>query len=689
MSRTALQGMAALLAAASAPTHAAVDVPSQARADQIERVIAAIDSTVQFEAVALSPDAKRLSWIARKSPEGSYVVTARADGRSPLTISVPEGCDPVDLAWGPNSALLAIVSNCRPADADAAIGSAVSIVDAGTGKPTQADLKLTGNAGALTWTSDGTALMALFVPNATRTPSAAAAASRATGSLAQARQEVQSVIQIDVENRSWRTVSDPSLYVYEYTQAPDGKAIAYTAAPPPGDANWWIAKLYVQSADVAKNPKLLFDPASASGVQKGLQITQPRWSPIDGSIAFIYGLMSDQGYSGGEIVTVDVQSGTLDVWNRGAELSTAWIDWTSQGAIVAGDIVGGSVELARYGARRGGSLPPRAVLARPAGLMSRNGNWVGASLTGSGAFAYIGSSFEMPPELYVGHANKPLADRAVTRMNSAVQPLWGAAVERKWTSEGKHVQGWLLRPAHMDASARYPMIVLAHGGPSGVSLSRWPDGRYDGAAFAAFGYMVFYPNPRGSFGGGAAFAEASRRDFGGGDFRDIMAGVDHVLTTDPADPERLGLTGWSYGGFMTMLGVTRTNRFKAAVAGAGISNWQSLYGQGLINEIFLPFFGASLYDDPEVYAASSPVFGLKAVRTPTLSLVGELDPQTPAAQSLEFWNGLRSLGVPSDLVIYENEGHQFVSPENRRDLLRRSLDWFDTYLRPERSKETD
>jgi dipeptidyl aminopeptidase/acylaminoacyl peptidase len=198
---------------------------------------------------------------------------------------------------------------------------------------------------------------------------------------------------------------------------------------------------------------------------------------------------------------------------------------------------------------------------------------------------------------------------------------------------------------------------------------------------AAAGYFVLMPNPRGSFGQGEAFTRANVKDFGYGDFRDIVAGVDEALRVAPIDPERLGLTGWSYGGFMTMWGVTQTNRFKAAMAGAGISNYQSYYGENLIDQWMIPFFGASVYDDPAVYARSSAVNFVKNVKTPTLVLVGDSDGECPAPQSYEFWHALRTLGVETQLVVYEHEGHLFAKPAHQRDKIERTVAWFNAHLK--------
>ena len=145
----------------------------------------------------------------------------------------------------------------------------------------------------------------------------------------------------------------------------------------------------------------------------------------------------------------------------------------------------------------------------------------------------------------------------------------------------------------------------------------------------------------------------------------------------PIDQQRIGITGWSYGGFMTMWAVTQTHRFRAAVAGAGIANWQSYYGENAIDQWMIPYFGASVYDDPAVYAKSSPIDFIKQVKTPTLVLVGERDGECPPPQSYEFWHALRTLGVKTEMVIYPGEGHAFHNPDHITDVLKRTLNWFD------------
>jgi dipeptidyl aminopeptidase/acylaminoacyl peptidase len=225
------------------------------------------------------------------------------------------------------------------------------------------------------------------------------------------------------------------------------------------------------------------------------------------------------------------------------------------------------------------------------------------------------------------------------------------------------------------------MIVMIHGGPSSAVNPEWPGRNSLAEILASQGYYVLMPNPRGSYGQGEDFTKANVKDFGAGDLRDILKGVDVALAHHPIDPQRLGVTGWSYGGYMTMWTVTQTNRFRAAMAGAGIANWQSYYGQNLIDQWMIPFFGASVYDDPAVYEKSSPMHFIKKVKTPTLVIVGERDAECPAPQSFEFWHALRSQGVPTQLIVYAGEGHMLVNPKNRVDMQDQTVSWFNKYLK--------
>jgi dipeptidyl aminopeptidase/acylaminoacyl peptidase len=303
----------------------------------------------------------------------------------------------------------------------------------------------------------------------------------------------------------------------------------------------------------------------------------------------------------------------------------------------------------------------------------------GVSMSDDGAMtAVIRSSWQKPPEVWAGPIG---AWSAKTRGNGDVRPLWGEAKSLHWKSDAFQVQGWLLYPVNFDPTKKYPLVVAVHGGPASAVKPVWPKEGFNPTLLSQQGYFVLLPNPRGSYGQGETFTTANVKDFGGGDLRDILAGVDEAIRTAPVDGQRVGITGWSYGGFMTMFAVTQTNRFRAAVAGAGLSNWQSYYGENSIDQWMIPYFGASVYDDPAVYAKSSAINFIKRVKTPTLIVVGDRDGECPAPQSYEFWHALKTLGVKTQMVVYGDEGHLFHKQEDRKDVLLRMIAWFNENLR--------
>jgi dipeptidyl aminopeptidase/acylaminoacyl peptidase len=455
-----------------------------------------------------------------------------------------------------------------------------------------------------------------------------------------------------------------------------------------------VAKLYTQL--VGAPPMPILDPARVDGPLHGLQIAVPRWSPDGSKIAFIGGLMSDQGATGGDVYLIPDMGGLSVDLTPDSKTSSAWLQWTSEKTLMLTSIDKGSSrisEITLHSVPRSDSTAPteyrvensvedKTLITLPDNVGDGRLE-LSLSIAKTGTAAFVASSFDHAPEVYISKLEASATPKAVTHINDGLRPSWGKSESVTWTNEGFNIQGWLLYPAHYDPSKKYPMIVDVHGGPSSAVLPRWPGVGYGGVPFSALGYFVLMPNPRGSYGEGEKFTQANVKDFGYGDLRDILAGVDAVEKKYPIDDKRLGLTGWSYGGFMTMFAVTQTNRFHAAVAGAGISDWQSYYGENSIDQWMTPFFGATVYDDPQVYAKSSAIDYIKQVNTPTLVVVGDRDGECPAPQSFEFWHALKAEHVPTELVVYPNEGHAFRLPEHRSDVLERALIWFQQYMGPD------
>jgi dipeptidyl aminopeptidase/acylaminoacyl peptidase len=480
----------------------------------------------------------------------------------------------------------------------------------------------------------------------------------------------QRIAVLDVATGQLRQVSPPDLHIYDFDWSPDGNAFVVTAAPGPGDNNWWIAQIY----------KIDIGSGKAMSIHKpSLQVAVPRWSPDGKQVAFIEGLMSDEGFHGGDLFTISADGGQAVNRTAGRKTSVSSLFWLAPDRIVMTEYVGGGGAISEL------SVKDNSVSALWKGAESFHafGNFPDFALARDGKLsAVVRSTYNTPPEVWAG----PAGDwRQLTKNNSALPMTWGKAESIEWTNDGLNIQGWLVPPPKIEAGKKHPMVVLIHGGPSGVTTSEWPAGagmaRAIIAGLSARGYFVLLPNPRGSYGQGEEFTRANVKDFGHGDLRDDLAGVDAAIKKHPIDPNRIGVTGWSYGGFMTMWTVTQTDRFRAAVAGAGIANWQSYYGQNLIDQWMVPFFGASVYDDPAAYEKSSPIKFIKNVKTPTLVIVGEHDAECPSAQSYEFWHALRTLGVPTQLMIYPGEGHLFLKPENQADRMNQTIAWFDKYLK--------
>jgi dipeptidyl aminopeptidase/acylaminoacyl peptidase len=316
--------------------------------------------------------------------------------------------------------------------------------------------------------------------------------------------------------------------------------------------------------------------------------------------------------------------------------------------------------------------------------------WAGEELTATtsdawvpgGSFSHNGSitaiarqSASSPPEVWAGPIGKW---KQLTHLNPGVKPAWGEMRNVHWMNGATRVQGWLMLPRDFASGKTYPLVVNVHGGPSWACTSHWDESGM--GPQSAMGYFALCPNPRGSYGQGEAFTQGNVKDFGGGDYRDIMAGVDAISKQYPIDSKRIGIRGHSYGGYMTMWAETQTRRFAAAVAGAGLSDWLSYYGLNDIDEWMIPFFGASVYDDPAVYAKSDPMHFVKAVKTPTLILVGDRDGEVPMEQSVEWWHALETLHVPTKLVVYPDEGHLFIKPADARDYWLRTLAWFEEWF---------
>jgi dipeptidyl aminopeptidase/acylaminoacyl peptidase len=632
---------------------------------------AAPNAMRSYRALALSGDGQRIAAIEMGEGDAQERIVVR---RSRDGDVVPEWVQPdcracrLDgPAWSPDGQALAVVAS------DPKAGAAtvwVLRVDDATAVAT-----IRGVAGTVRWSPDGRRLAVLAVAGARKLAGAVEAGARQVGEIgAPAQEDEQRIAVVPANGGRLRFVSPADTWVYEYDWTPDGRGFVVTSARGNGDNNWWLATLGHVDADsgllrVLAAPKI--------------QMSMPRVSSDGATVAFIGGLMSDFGSVGGDVYTVPLappdagqgMAAPVDVTPdyRGSFTGIAWRGGALLASVLAGADTGvAAIDMQARSVRLLWRAPVSAATANDGGFAFSTDGAVAASVL---------EDFEHAPRIVAGRLP---ALAPITHENDGL-PALVAARSVGWTNDGFDMQGWLLGPKDAASDGRHPMVVQLHGGPASASTPHYVAPGDGGNALLGdlvrAGYFVFLPNPRGSFGQSAAFTAANRRDFGGGDWRDILAGVDAVLAQAPVDGGRLGLMGHSYGGFLAMWGVTQGARFKAAVAGAGIANWISYYGQNGIDQWMVPYFGAPMYEEPAAYRAASPIEFVRGAKTPTLLYVGERDVECPPAQSLEFWHGLRALGVPATLVIYEGEGHALRQPRNQRDLRVRALAWFERYLR--------
>jgi dipeptidyl aminopeptidase/acylaminoacyl peptidase len=648
-------GGALLLSAGTVANSGAREAPERAPTQLVHR----------FLQIEISPDAAFVASVEGDSPPNGFyppirdLVVRRVRDGVATRIALPCGqvpqCWPGAPAWAPDGKHLSFALRTPGAHA-----RSVYTVAADGGGLTKL-LDFSGTIDDLKYGPDGHLAM-LATENANKEVGATEAGAPISGDLDEATPE-QRIAVLDQGALHW--ASPPDLFVYEYDWRPGGKGFVGTAAPGNGDDNWWSAKLYAFSAadGVAK---VLYAPTDIRQ-----QIAAPKVSRDGATVAFIAGIMSDFGSTGGDVYTLPLDGGPAANVTPALRASATALAWHCDGRLHAQLLAGDTVQLVDLGSGR--QAAGMRVLWSGAKSLSNHDGYASEACP-SGVIAFEQESFTEAPEIVVGpagHWRNLTAVNAGLHMPAVAQSIW-------WKSDGFDVQGWLLLPEH--SGGKLPMVTMVHGGPAAAVVPSF-SGPGLTSTLLEHGYAVFRPNPRGSYGQGERFTLANVRDFGHGDLRDILAGIDAAANVAPIDTARLGITGGSYGGFMTMWAVTQTDRFKAAVAAAGISNWLSYYGENGIDAWMLPYFGASVYQDPAVYAQSSAINFIRNVKTPTFEYVGERDIECPAPQTQEFWHALKALNVPTSVMIYPGEGHGLRDPAHSADAMRRTLDWFDKYLK--------
>ena len=286
-----------------------------------------------------------------------------------------------------------------------------------------------------------------------------------------------------------------------------------------------------------------------------------------------------------------------------------------------------------------------------------------------------------PVEVYISETNKPSFEK-ISDINNLKYPKLSKTEIISWKSyDGKEIEGILTYPKNYKKGSKYPVILQIHGGPAGVFSERFNGrpGIYMTEYFSEKGYITIKPNPRGSTGYGKEFRYANYKDWGFGDYEDVVSGVDKVIEMGIGDPDRQFVMGWSYGGYLTSFIVTKTNRFKAASMGAGLPNLISMVTTTDIQDYLVAHMGAEFWEDYDTYEKHSAIYQIKNTKTPTQIIHGSNDLRVPFTQGQEFYRALDRLGVDTEMVVYPRTPHGPREPKFLMDVSDRILTWFEKY----------
>ena len=475
---------------------------------------------------------------------------------------------------------------------------------------------------------------------------------------------------LDVGTRALTQATTVNWRIDQIEWTPDGSALIAIAHPRP-ESDQWNERIYtIDLRDGRFSP--VGEPHRPIG---GITI-----SPDGKTVAYIGGRLD--GPSSHDLYVQPIDGGTpRNLTAVALDRPVSQVQWIDNGSLMAVVARGFASELAIVG--DDGSV-------RPLDRFEVNPSQFARSA--SGAIAFVGDTTTRAPELWLKPANGPA--RPVTRLNEKWSSIPIATPEfvKYKSADNVEIEAALLRPTTSHPTTNHPttnppnpqsptpnpLVVLVHGGPTG----RWTDSFEPwGQLLAARGYAVLYANVRGSTGYGHRFVEMNRSDWGGGDFKDVMAGVDWAIAQGIADPNRLGIGGWSYGGYMAAWAVTQTNRFKAAVSGAPVIDMASEFGTENESGYDEWFYGTP-YEKLDGFIRSSPMTYVKNVKTPTLLLQGTDDETDPLGQSQQFYRGLKRYNVETELVVYPREPHGFREEKHLVDRLTRIIAWYDKYLSP-------
>lgn len=613
----------------------------------------------------LSPDGRTVAFVVYEWLAGQQ----KQRGRIWL-LDTKEGAEPRELAtgstsdecprWSPDGASLAFCS--RREDGDAA-KQQLYVMAATGGTPKRVCVVPNGVA-EIEWSPDGASLAFLSLE----------------GEEAKAEPRVneasphQRLWTVSRDGDTPRAVTPANLTVWRYAWSPDSRSFAVYFSTGPGETDWYRGQLGVVSS---------MGGAIRQIAELSRQAAALAWSHDGQRLAFAHGEWSDRPLVGGDIYEITVAGGEPRNLTPGIECSPSWLAWLPDGhTLIYSAWAGLTSQVGLLDTRTG----ERRILSRDFIVGDRA--WPRLSATADlTRFATLHADQRSPDDVWIGEQSGDDADptitwRRLTRLNPLIEETVAVSPSRRIAYDGAdewRIEALYTPPLNPPTNgAPPPLVVNVHGGPT----SAYRDGFGDNwtQLLAAAGFAVLRPNIRGSIGRGVAFADAVLGDMGGKDFEDTLAGVDYLVAQGLADGARVGVLGWSYGGFMVAWAVSQTTRFKAAVMGAGICDFHSFHAQSNIPDWDSRFLAADPNENPQAYRDRSAITYAKRITTPTLIVHGEQDECVPVNQAYAFYRALRERGVATELAVYPREGHGFRERDHLRDFHSRMVGWFKRYV---------
>ena len=615
----------------------------------------------------ISPDGKQAAfvvweWVPDKSKQRGriWVVDTHGSEARPLTRGTQGDTSP---RWSPDSTQLAFISKAEGEKEKPQL-HIISIVDG----ETRLICQLPNGVSNIIWSPDGErmAFLSLEGEEPKGDPKV----------YTPGKGRHRRLWTVRVDNDTPEPVTPDGQSIWQYAWSPDGKQFAVYFTTGSDETDWYRGQIGTV-------------PACGGVIRQVTQLTRQAcamaWSPDGRQLAYISGEWSDPDRGGGDIYTLSLETREARNLTPGIKCSPSWCQWFPDGRHLL------------YVAWAG--------LSYQIGIVDEHGTvttlvedinigerfWPHLSTTPDLQRFVFTSSAQHPPDVWYGelpaHKGKTVASftkRRLTRLNPLLEETLALVPTERisYTSaDSWHIDALLTLPGTDEEGKLPPLIVNVHGGPSGMWADDWD--YYRSQMLAAAGYAVLRPNVRGSMGRGVAFADAVLGDMGGKDLQDILAGVEYLIQRGLVDGNRVGIMGWSYGGFMTAWAVTQTTRFKAAIMGAGVSDFHSFHAQTNIQDWDMRFLSNEVItpgEQPEIYRERSAITYSRRVKTPTLVVHGENDACVPVNQAYAFYRALCEQNVPTELVVYPREGHGLSEREHLKDYQERVLRWFEKYM---------